>query len=82
MTEYRNIYVKKRSFVVLTEVKHSPDSYVVVRASDTLIARNGDTIIARNGDTIVTRGSVRANLREIGVAKRRFVVLVKKLNGS
>jgi hypothetical protein len=82
MTEYRNIYVKKRSFVVLTKVSHSQETHDVIRGNEIRFARNGDTRVTRNGDTRASHGNVEANLRTISVMKRRFVILAKKLNGS
>ncbi len=73
MTEYRNLYVDKRSFTILTSLPRGSSAYLI-RADDTRVARNGDTRVAHNTNT--------GYAREITVKKRSFTVLVNKLNGS
>lgn len=76
MTDYRQVDVKIRRFMVqVTIPRHSDTALTRINADDTYIARNGDTYIARNGDTYVAYNytqNVYAPI--INVRKRKFVV--------
>lgn len=81
MTEYRKIYVKKRSFRVLVDLPELSDtSRTFTNPDDTYIARNGDTYIDRNGDTYIAHNTSTGYPRHISVKKRSFKVLVDKVN--
>jgi len=75
MTDYKNVYTKKRTFVVRAKLPNlSATSVFFYTADDTLIDRNGDFIIDRNDDSIVIRNSFYGRPRSINIKKRNFVV--------
>ncbi len=83
MTEYRKIYVKKRSFRVLVDLPElSTTLRTFINPDDTRITRNGDTRITRNGDTRIAHNTSTGYPRRISVKKRSFKVLVDKVNSE
>lgn len=81
MTEYRKIFVKKRSFKVLVDLPElSTTARLLVNPDDTRITRNGDTRITRNGDIRIARNTSTGYPRRLTVKKRNFKVLVDKVN--
>lgn len=83
MTEYRNLYVDKRSFTVLVSLPALSDvQHRMTLADEDRIVRNGETRIVRNGETRIVRVTALGYPRSVSVKKRSFTVLVNKQNGS
>jgi hypothetical protein len=75
MTDYENIYTKKRTFVVRATLPNLSQTLATIYYPDSyLIDRNGDFIIDRNDDFIICRDSVFGRPRSIRTKKRNFII--------
>jgi len=74
MTNYINIYVKKRNFVVRSRLSNTSDMEALITFEDTRITRAGNTRITRGGNTRVARRNATGYPRYISVKKRNFVI--------
>jgi len=75
MTDYKNVYTKKRTFVVRATLPNlSKTDVLIYYPDDYLIDRDGEFIIDRNGDFIVCRNTMTGRPRNIVTKKRTFII--------
>ena len=75
MTDYKNVYTKKRTFTVRATLPNlSKTDVLIYYPDDYLIDRDGEFIIDRNGDFIVCRNTVTGKPRNVMTKKRTFII--------